>query len=67
MKVVSRKTAQAKGFKQYYTGKPCKYGHDCKRYTSNTKCIECEKSPDIDVQTAAVSDLMKGFGIPPKK
>lgn len=27
----------------YSTGRPCKYGHDSERYTSNGICIACDK------------------------
>lgn len=29
------------GEKTYRTGKPCRHGHDCARYTSSGRCIEC--------------------------
>jgi hypothetical protein len=42
MYVISRKQAQDKGLKFYFTGKKCKKGH-LKRYVSNGKCVECLK------------------------
>lgn len=33
--------AKEKGTTHYFTGRPCKYGHIAKRYTSNRLCCEC--------------------------
>lgn len=33
--------AAALGLKQYYTGKPCKHGHDAPRSVKNGTCMEC--------------------------
>ena len=38
----TRKEAKALGMKQYYTGKPCKQGHDAMRYVCNRQCIPCQ-------------------------
>ncbi len=44
-----RLDAQIAGEK-YYQGKPCKYGHDGLRYTSNAKCILCSsKQPETRI------------------
>lgn len=42
-KLVSRKEAKSLGLKQYFTGKPCKYGHIDNRTTSNGVCMECSR------------------------
>jgi hypothetical protein len=34
--------AKSKGEVHYYTGKPCRRGHDSKRYTSTRQCLECQ-------------------------
>ena len=39
----TRKEAYKTGSKYYKTGKPCKHGHDSKRYTSSKGCYECVK------------------------
>lgn len=39
--IISREEAKSQGLKFYFTGKPCKNGHVCKRYTSVSKCVEC--------------------------
>lgn len=33
--------ARMEGYKRYFTGQPCKYGHVAERLTSNGSCIEC--------------------------
>jgi hypothetical protein len=38
MDVVSRKDAQAKGLKKYFTGSPCRRGHVAERYVTGTCC-----------------------------
>lgn len=40
--------AEAKAIRSpyYFTGKPCKNGHICKRKTSNSGCYECKKVTD---------------------
>lgn len=43
MQIVSRKEAQAKGAKYYFTGKPCKNGHIAARRVVNSSCYECHK------------------------
>lgn len=43
VEVISRKEAREQGLKRYYTGKACKHGHVCDRFTCNTHCIECCK------------------------
>lgn len=29
------------GLKKYFTGRPCKHGHVCERWTYNSSCVEC--------------------------
>lgn len=41
MNKITRKEALNKGLKTYFTGKPCKRGHICKRYISKSNCVEC--------------------------
>lgn len=35
--------ARKKGLVFYYTGKPCPKGHKARRYTKNSRCVECLK------------------------
>jgi len=39
--VISRDDAHAEGKRRYYTGQPCRKGHDCERYVINGACIDC--------------------------
>jgi hypothetical protein len=41
MHIIVRKDALAQGQTHYFTGKPCKYGHIEKRYTSTGQCCTC--------------------------
>lgn len=41
--VLTRKSAVLAGLLRYYTGRMCRNGHDCQRYTSNGCCVECTK------------------------
>lgn len=43
MEKISRKEALAQGLTQYYTGKPCKYGHVDFRYVCDHRCAECAR------------------------
>ena len=45
---ISRKQAQAAGIKYYYTGKPCKHGHDSSRLVCNKNCYECGKQRAVE-------------------
>lgn len=38
-----RHAAIERGDKFYYTGKPCKQGHVCERFTKDARCRECSK------------------------
>jgi hypothetical protein len=39
--LVTREEAIARGFVKYYTGVPCKHGHDTYRYTTSGGCQYC--------------------------
>lgn len=41
MNIIKRKNASIEGLKFFYSGKPCKNGHDSKRYTSTGGCVMC--------------------------
>lgn len=43
MKIVTRKAAQKARLVHYFTGKPCKFGHIAKRYTSDSMCVACKR------------------------
>ncbi len=42
-RVITRAEALERGLKHYYTGKPCKHGHVCERYTGDWCCVECRR------------------------
>lgn len=39
--IISRHDAAAQGRKRFYTGRPCKYGHDAQRFVSTGGCVAC--------------------------
>jgi len=41
MEIVTRSDARVAGLQFYYTGKSCKRGHVCNRYTSTSVCYMC--------------------------
>src|ERR1700744_6069952 len=41
MELISRKDAAKLGLKKYFTGEPCKNGHNCERYVTSGSCQEC--------------------------
>lgn len=41
--ITSRKQAIAAGAKHFYTGRPCKNGHLDLRFTSDGKCVSCNR------------------------
>lgn len=46
MREMTRMEAAKAGLIRYYTGRPCKHGHDAERFTSTGGCVSCmyEKS-----------------------
>lgn len=42
MQLISQAEAKARDLKRYFTGKPCKHGHICERYTLDCGCVECK-------------------------
>lgn len=43
MEIITRDEAISRGYKKYFTGKPCKNGHVSQRYVSTRGCKECGK------------------------
>src|ERR1700727_1125885 len=41
--IITRADAREKGLTHYFTGKPCKHGHVCKRRVSDPGCLECSR------------------------
>ena len=42
--IISRQEAKALGIPNFYTGKPCKHGHDCMRSVHDGACKECRSN-----------------------
>lgn len=40
--IIARQDAYTRGLKRFYTGTPCKYGHDSERFVVNGGCIQCQ-------------------------
>jgi hypothetical protein len=43
MEIITRKEALSQGLTRYYTGVPCKQGHDCEKYVREYRCCECHR------------------------
>ena len=43
MEIITQKEAKEQGLVRYYTGKPCKYGHNDERYTAGFGCVTCQR------------------------
>jgi len=41
LEIISREAAINKGLKRYYTGIPCKHGHNSERYVAGKGCVQC--------------------------
>ena len=61
MEIFSRNQAFTEGKTRFYTGRPCKNGHDCERYTSMGGCVECINGKK---KTWVVPKLLRGSAIP---
>lgn len=49
---ITREQAISNGLKFYYTGKPCKSGHDAHRWSHNLQCRLCLKSHKFKEENA---------------
>lgn len=61
--VISRAEAHAQGLRRFYTGKPCKYGHDSQRFVSTGGCCACNAGRS-KVFSKAISSGGKVFSYP---
>jgi len=41
--ILLRREAKEQRLPRYFTGRPCKHGHIAERYTSNNKCLDCNR------------------------
>ena len=58
MEIITRKQAFERALVRFYTGKPCKNGHDAERYTSMGGCVKCVNT------TWKVPKLLRGGPLP---
>ena len=57
--IVTRKEAKERGLPRYFTGKPCKYGHVCERYTAG-RCVTCAVDTSVVWNAAHPDKRRKG-------
>jgi hypothetical protein len=43
MKKISREIAARLGLKRFFTGVPCRNGHNCERLVNGKECVECHR------------------------
>lgn len=43
IRMAARQEAREAGKTLYYSGSPCRHGHDCERYVSSGICVECDR------------------------
>lgn len=55
----TRKEARLAGDRYYYTGKPCKHGHDSKRTVATGNCYECQQLASNKCYHDAKKDIEK--------
>lgn len=58
MEIISRAAAKAAGLNRYYTGQPCKNGHNTYRYTTSGACYGCLKSYNSPAKLADTAEIM---------
>lgn len=66
MDIILRSEARQKGLKIYYTGQPCKNGHDSYRYVQSGTCAACIRcsngivvDQDSDAKKAAKAQMVR--------
>lgn len=67
MTIKTRAQAHADGENKYYTGTPCKHGHDAQRWTYNGVCVVCHRAagrkyqmPKVRVNTISEAEKISG-------
>lgn len=59
--IMSRAAARAQGLKQYFTGKPCKHGHLCKRQVASGSCYDCLKRHSKNWRAANPDKVLRSW------
>jgi len=58
MNIMSKSEATKAGLDYYYTGRPCKHGHDSVRMVPHGQCVECYKAHSNNTKTLYRSGVM---------
>lgn len=58
MEKLTRQQAAQKGLHRYYTGKPCRNGHDAERYTSTGSCVVCSRE-NVNAYHKRIAEAVK--------
>ena len=61
MQIISEKEAKAAGLNKFYTGRPCKRGHDSERWV-NGSCVQCGKERDAGRKRTRETEEQKQKG-----
>lgn len=61
---VTKEQAVQQNMKKYYTGRPCRKGHDSERYTSNGMCVECLHPRRLMAAPPEGSNVLHGIAFP---
>ena len=61
MNIISRKEAAKQNLKKYFTGKPCKYGHQSKRWVASASCAECQAKRRLDNPESGAASRAKYY------
>lgn len=54
--IITKAAAKAQGLKHYFTGEPCKRGHQAERFVSTGSCCECNRETSREVQRVKYAD-----------
>jgi hypothetical protein len=61
---MTRNEARISGLKLYYTGKPCRRGHDAYRYTTSGTCTQCVVKQPVGLPATVI--VLKRVFVPRK-
>lgn len=57
--IITRNYAKANSLTRYFTGKPCRRGHVCERFTSNGACVRCVMKYSVNAHP--IADNLKPY------
>ena len=61
MKLISRDDARIDGLLRYFTGKDCKHGHICERYTLGGGCVQCAKQANMRLEGSDIGKAKRKY------